>query len=150
MVAGTKYYVITSSLDASEFYANISTLSWDGFLNETLIGFGVKTSRLSVLWQKPSVPSTMNPASKCLIHLTQDIYKQHLLPGPTFSTLVGKFTSALRQLMTWEKLSSRYSLADVSEIRMVSLYDMCSNVMIDATQMTLFDNVLFQIDPTMT
>ena len=52
--------------------------------------------------------------------------------------------------MTWEKLSSRYSLADVSEIRMVSLYDMCSNVMIDATQMTLFDNVLFQIDPTMT
>ena len=150
MVAGTKYYVITSPVDASEFYANTSTLSWDGFLNETLTGFGVKASRLNVLWQKPEVSSPINPSSKCLIHLTQDLYKQHLLPGPTFSTLVGKFTSALGQLMTWEQVSSRYSLADRPESRKVSLYNICSNIMIDATQMTLFDDILFTIDPTMT
>lgn len=150
MVAGTRYYIITSPVDASEFYANVSTLSWDGFLNETLMGFGVSASRLDVLWQKPLAPSTLNPASKCLIHLTQDLYKQHLLPGPTFSTLVGTFTTALRQLMTWEQVSSRYSLVDAPESRKVSLFDLCSNTMIDATQMTLFDNILFQIDPAMT
>lgn len=92
----------------------------------------------------------MNPASKCLIHLTQDLYKQHLLPGPTFSALVEKFTLALKQLMTWEQLSSRYGLVDAPQTRTVSLYDMCSNIMIDATQMTLFDDVLFHIDPNMT
>lgn len=52
--------------------------------------------------------------------------------------------------MTWEQVSFRYSLADSPETQKVSLYDMCSNIMIDATQMTLFGNVLFQIDPTMT
>lgn len=150
IVAGTKYYVITSPADASEFYANVSTLAWDGFLNETLMGFSVEVSRLPILWQKPLTSSTINPNSKCLIHLTQDLYKQHLLPGPTFSTLVGNFTSALRQIMTWEQLSARFGLADGPETRKVSLYDLCSIIMIDATQMTLFDNILFTIDPTMT
>ena len=114
------------------------------------MGFGVEASRLPVLWQKPWAPSTINPTSKCLIHLTQDLYKQHLLPGPTFSTLIENFTLALRQIMTWEQVSARYGLADGPETRKVSLYELCSNIMIDATQMTLFDNILFTIDPTMT
>ncbi|KAI9878024.1 MAG: hypothetical protein M1830_002144 [Pleopsidium flavum] len=150
MVAGTKYYIITSPFDASEFYANVSTLSWDGFLNETLAGFGVDATRLDVLWEKPSAPSIVNPAGKCLIHLTQDLYKQHLLPGPTFSTLIEKYKVAVSQLMTWERLSSCYGLATASKTQKISLYDFCSTIMIDATQMTLFDPVLFMIDPNMT
>ena len=52
MVAGTKYYIITSPSDAGDFYTHVSTLSWDGFLNESLAGFGVNPTRLAVLWQK--------------------------------------------------------------------------------------------------
>jgi hypothetical protein len=150
MVAGTKYYVITSPSDASEFYSNVSTLSWDGFLNETLTGFGVDSTRLDVLWERPATASVVNPAKKSLIHLTQDLYKQHLLPGPTFSTLIGKYKSAVTQMMSWERLSSTYGLLTASETRQVSLYDFCSSIMIDATQMTLFDTILFSIDPNMT
>lgn len=150
MVAGTMYYIVTSPDDAGEFYTNVSTLSWDGFLNETLMGFGVNRTRLNVLWEKPSTTSVVNPARKCLIHLTQDLYKQHLLPGPTFSTLIRKYKQAVSDLMTWERISTRYGLATDSKARRVSLYDFCSNVMIDATQMTLFDPILFAIDPSMT
>lgn len=150
IVAGTKYYVITSPFDAGEFYSNVSTLSWDGFLNETLIGFGVNATRLDALWKKPSATSALNPARKCLIHLTQDLYKQHLLPGPTFSTLTTKYKEAVSQVMSWERLSSSYGLATPSKTRNLSLFDFCSTTLIDATQMTLFDPVLFAIDPNMT
>lgn len=150
MVAGTKYYIITSPDNASEFYTNVTTLSWDGFLNETLAAFGVNSSRLNDLWEKPSFSSSVNPAGKCLIHLTQDLFKQHLLPGPTFSTLIGKYKIAISQLMTWEQLSSRYGLATVSKTQKLSLFDFCSSVLINATQMTLFDPILFTIDPHMT
>ena len=150
MVAGTRYYIITSPDDAGEFYNNVSTLSWDGFLNETLMGFGVSNARLDVLWKKPSISSAVNPSRKCLIHLTQDLYKQHLLPGPTFSTLTGKFRQAVSDLMTWKRISSAYGLATDSKTSKVSLYDFCSLIMIDATQMTLFDPILFAIDPGMT
>jgi hypothetical protein len=150
MVAGTKYYIITSPSDATEFYSNISTLSWDGFLNETLMGFGVDATRLDVLWKKPLATSAVNPAGKCLIHLTQDLYKQHLLPGPTFSTLIGKYKTAVNQLMSWEWVSSCYGLATAKKTDTISLYDFCSTTMIDATQMTLFDSILFAIDPNMT
>ncbi|MCJ1432521.1 hypothetical protein MMC27_001878 [Xylographa pallens] len=150
LVAGVKYYVITSPLDASEFYNNVNTLSWDGFLNETLTGFGVSADRLEVLWEKPAKPSEINPNRKCLIHLTQDLYKQHLLPGPTFSTLVGAFERALNGLMTWEKICSQYRFPVENQTINVSLFEFSASFMIDATQMTLFDNVLFSIDPTMT
>ena len=48
----TKYYIITSPFDVGGSYTNLSTLSWDGFLNETLTGFGVDLTRLNILWEK--------------------------------------------------------------------------------------------------
>ena len=138
-----------SPADAGDFYTNVSTLSWDGFLNETLTGFGVNPARLAVLWEKPVSSTVVNPGGKCLIHLTQDLYKQHLLPGPTFSTLIEKYKDAVETLMTWERLSCCGSAPGQSIIQ-TSLYDLCSIVMIDATQMTLFDPILFAIDPNMT
>jgi hypothetical protein len=149
-VAGSKYYVITSPEDVGEFYKNTSTLSWDGFLNETLATFGVASERLGVLWRIPEVPTLINPARKCLIHLTQDIYQQHLLPGPRFSTLTTKYKAALNQLLTWESLTSTFGLPVSSKTIQVSLYDLCALVLIEATQLTLFDPVLSKIDPTMT
>jgi cholesterol 7alpha-monooxygenase len=125
-------------------------LSWDGFLNETLRGFGVSPARLDVLWRTPSVPSDINPAAKCLIHLTQDLYKQHLLPGPKFNILTDKFKASLNLLTKWDRISTHYGLRGALEARNMSLYDICADIMIDATQMTLFDDILFQIDPKMT
>ena len=82
MVARTKHYIITSPLDVGGFYTNVSTLSWDGFPNETLTGFGVDPMRLNILWERPAICAQINPAGECLIHVTQDLYKQHLLPRP--------------------------------------------------------------------
>ena len=149
MVAGTKYYVLTDPQDASDFYANVTTLSWDGFLNETLHAFGVSRDRLDVLWERPSRSTAVNPSAKCLIHLTQELYQKHLIPGPTFSTLMNTFDVALNSLLNWDAISTRYPAATTPGERTLSLFSLCADIMIDATQMTLFDNILFSIDPSM-
>jgi hypothetical protein len=144
------YYVIASPSDATDFYSNIMTLSWDGFLNYTLHAFGVSPKRLEVLWTPPEKATVLNPQRKCLIHLTQDLYKQHLLPGPTYSGLIEKYRKSLQDLSSWEKLSWRHSKDVTARSNTFFLYDLCAQVMIDATQVLLFDPILFAIDPTMT
>lgn len=150
MILGKTYYVITSPLDATDFYSNTTTLSWDGFLNHTLHAFGVSPKRLEVLWARPEGATARNPHGKCLIHLTQDLYKQHLLPGPNFSGLIEKYKTSLMALTTWETLAERHGSSAASPKGSFSLYNLCAQVMIDATQLSLFDPILFAIDPTMT
>lgn len=149
-ITGKVFYVITSPIEATDFYTNTTTLSWDGFLNQTLHAFGVSTQRLDVLWATPKESTNLNPQKKCLIHLTQDLYKQHLLPGPTFSGLIEKYKTSLIGLTSWETLTERHGVPTYSKSNSFSLYDLCAQVMIDATQLSLFDPILFAIDPTMT
>jgi hypothetical protein len=103
-----------------------------------------------VLWARPEQSTPLNPARKNLIHLTQDLYKQHLLPGPTYSGLIHKYKTTLQAFTTWEKMAEKHGLDATASRNAVSLYDVCAQVMIDATQQTLFDPVLFAIDPSMT
>jgi hypothetical protein len=84
------------------------------------------------------------------IHLTEDLYKQHLLTGPKLDILVETYHRALKQLTSWENLRSAYGLISVSQTRRISLYDLCSYLMFDASQMALFDPILFAIEPNMT
>ncbi|KAF2851333.1 cytochrome P450 [Plenodomus tracheiphilus IPT5] len=150
VILGKTYYVISSPSDTTDFYSNITTLSWDGFLNHTLHTFGVSSKRLEFLWTPPEKATVLNPKRKCLIHLTQDLYKQHLLPGPTYSGLIEKYRQSLQDLSSWEKLSWRHGKDVTARSNTFSLYDLCAQVMIDATQLSLFDPVLFAIDPSMT
>jgi hypothetical protein len=149
-IMGTKYYVLTEPTHASGVYGDPLTFSWDNFLNDALIGFGVHRDRLNVLWQRSPTPTPVNPAQRSLIHLTQDLYKQFLLPGPAFSGLIDTYQDALRQMTSWDRISGSYGLASPNETWRVSLYDLCANIMIDATQLSLFDPILFTIEPTMT
>ncbi|KAF2268988.1 cytochrome P450 [Lojkania enalia] len=150
LILGKVYYVITSPLDVTSFYSNTTTLSWDGFLNYTLHSFGVSPKRLEDLWARPEETTVVNPYCKCLIHLMQDLHKQHLLPDPTFGGLIKKYKASLRDITSWDELIDKHGLAASSARNPFSLYDLCAQVMIDATQLSLFDPILFAIDPTMT
>ena len=149
-VAGTKYYVLPSPADATTFYNNTTTLSWDWFLNEVLVGFGVKPARLNKLWTPSTIPTPINPACKNLINLTEDLYKKHLLPGQNFDTLISRLQNNLNDLLSWKRISRRFGLASDVTTQRISLLDLCGDVLIDATQASLYDPILFNIDPEMT
>jgi cholesterol 7alpha-monooxygenase len=53
-------------------------------------------------------------------------------------------------LASWKNIIERHGGAVSSQESCFSLYDLCAQIMIDATQLSLFDPVLFNIDPTMT
>jgi len=112
----------------------------------------VEPSRLDRLWAKAAVPTPVNPSAKSLINLTEDLYIQHLLPGKSFRRLASKLEWNMTKLMSWDELSNRFSLnvdgRGLSEA--ISLKNLCGNVLIDVTQMSLFDPVLFKLDPGMT
>ncbi len=121
-------------------------------MNEVLIGFGVKPNRLDRLWAKAASPTPVNPSAKSLINLTEDLYVQHLLPGKSFRKLASKLELNMTKLMSWDELSNRFHLnvngGGSSEA--MSLKNLCGDVLIDVTQMSLFDPVLFKLDPGMT
>lgn len=139
----------TSPADIRPFFANASALSLDGFLNQVLIGFGCVSERLHTLWQR-NQPSPTNPKGKSLIHLTEDLFKHHLLPGPNFDSLLSRYRGAIEELLPWNHLEAVYPTLTGKETEAISLYDLCSDFMINATQMVLFDPDLFAIDPEMT
>ena len=151
-VAGTKYYVVTNPDHTATFYNNNVGLSWDQFLNEVLLGFGVERSRLDRLWSLPGRTSSVNPSGKCLINLTEDLYIQHLLPGESFRRLAEKLEKNMINSMSLDSLSERFPSLKHEEdgVVRVSLKNLCSDVLIDVTQMCLFDPVLFKFDPEMT
>ncbi|KAI9845649.1 MAG: hypothetical protein M1837_004623 [Sclerophora amabilis] len=149
IVANKKYYILPSPRDADVFYSNVTTLTWDGFLNDVLVAFGVNRSRLNPLWAKPATRSAINPNRKDLIHLTEDLYKKHLLPGKTYDDLIHRLQSSLNSLLSSAQMTKRFGTSSTRSQR-VSLLGLCGNILIDATQMSLFDPVLFRIDPNMT
>ena len=83
-LAGQTFYVLTSPQDAALVYKNITSLSFDGFMLDTLVRCGVSSFAIQKLWLSPkdgfnaSIP---NPAQKCLAQLMRDFHRQQLLPG---------------------------------------------------------------------
>ncbi|PYH98110.1 cytochrome P450 [Aspergillus ellipticus CBS 707.79] len=148
-IAGKRYYVITTPANSRLFFSDATALTLDGFLNRVLVGFGCGLDRIPTLWQA-NPPTPLNPKGKNLINLTEDLFKHHLLPGPTFDILVERYRGALRDLLSWDRLTTLHPMMDEKRTKPISLYDLCSEFMINATQMSLFDPVLFQIDPSMT
>jgi hypothetical protein len=112
----------------------------------------VEPSRLDRLWAKAAAPTPVNPSTKSLINLTEDLYIQHLLPGKSFRKLASKLEWNMTKLMSWDELSNRFSLnvdgRGLSEA--ISPQNLCGDVLIDVTQISLFDPVLFKLDPGMT
>ncbi|MCJ1454190.1 hypothetical protein MMC28_004541 [Mycoblastus sanguinarius] len=149
IVANKKYYVIPSPQDADAFYSNVTTMTWDGFLNDVLVAFGVNKNRLEPLWTEPPSRSSINPKGKDLIHLTEDLYKRHLLPGRTYDILINRLSLSISNLLRPEQMGPRFGLCGTRS-GAISLLDLCGGILIDATQMSLYDPILSRIDPDMT
>ncbi len=61
-VGRTKFYVVTGPQDVAQVCRNVTTLNWDGHLNQILTNFGFKGEALKLAWHKPI------PGESCYIH----------------------------------------------------------------------------------
>lgn len=149
-IAGTKYYILSSAVDATAFYNNASTLSWDSFLRDCLTGFGVNPKRLDKLWCPSTTRSEINPSGKNIINLTEELYRKHLLPGENFEVLMSRLKQNLEDYLSHDRVFESFGHGSGNSTQKISLLQLCGDVLINVTQAALFDPVLFRIDPTMT
>ncbi|KAE8383846.1 cytochrome P450 [Aspergillus bertholletiae] len=146
MIAGERYYFITSPADTRPFFADVQALTTDGFLDRALLAFGCAPERLHTLWQR-NTPTPVNPKGKNLIHLTQDLFKHDLVPGPTFDLLLNRYQGALDELLSWDRLVGAYPSLVSTQTEAISLYDICADFIANANQIVMYDRALLAIDP---
>jgi cholesterol 7alpha-monooxygenase len=146
--------VIASAENTRPFFNDIGALSIDGFLNQALIAFGCAPERLDRLWRL-SEPTEVNPQGKNLIHLTEDLFKQDLVPGLMFGVVMERYQKGLNELLAWDRLVNVYpSLDGISNgvggrTEPISLYEMCTDLVVNINQRILFDPALLAIDSNM-
>ncbi|KAL4744325.1 hypothetical protein BDW72DRAFT_199706 [Aspergillus terricola var. indicus] len=151
-IAGDRYYVITSPADTRPFFANASALTIDGFLDRSLIAFGCAPGRLDKMWQL-NAPSRLNPKGKSLVNLTEDLFKQDLVPGLPFDVIVERYQKALDGLLSWDRLvgvhPSLVGTGPGGRTEPISLYDLCTDIVVNANLRVFFAPALLAIDSNM-
>jgi hypothetical protein len=123
-------------------------------MDRLLDAFGLSKSARKISWRKPEPDEsddvrmkTINPQSKCLVHLIEDIYKTQLLPGDHLNVMLD---TVMGRLDNWINLSSLYGPfvrhSTLSE-RELSVKELCAFVITDATTRALFGDLMFEIEP---
>ena len=153
-LAGQTFYVLTSPQDAALAYKNITSLSFDGFMLDALVGCGVSPFAIQKLWLSPKdgfnapIP---NPEQKCLAQLMRDFHKQQLLPGKHQMILGQKFQNFIDESLSWDvlKAASRpgYVVSSSGASVELSLRGWCGDVLLTAATRAFFGEALLELAP---
>lgn len=148
---GQTLYIVTSPKHAAEVYNKISIFSWDEYLAELLVKFGVEPSALPKICEDPKpgdarCASPSNPQSKSIVHLSEELYRRQFLPGPALDGFSDKLLGLIQGSLSWNRLPSRYN----SNSGYFPLMDFCAELLVDATTRILFDDIIYEIEPQLT
>ena len=135
-------------------YKSSTSLSWDYYLKELLLSFGVDNSVISKNLRSPKThqnghtkkPNGFHVERKSLVSWTEDLYRQQFPPGPRYQKLSNSMLSLVDDALQWKKLPSRYT---VNEER-IPLMDFCGNTLIQATTGSLLGDLIYEIEPKFT
>lgn len=152
-MGGEKLYVLTSADDVAEAFKNTDSLEFDGFIADMLLSFGATSSGVGKMFHHPSRGGSgypvggMNSRSKSLAHLSEDLYKQQLLPGERLDKLAGRLIGSIDEALQWEKMPHLYYPQSFSREMNISLMKWCGDILIDAAITALFGPRIYQINP---
>lgn len=148
---GQTLYVVTSAKHAADVYNKISIFSWDEYLAELLVKFGVEPSALPRICEDPRpgdarCASPSNPQSKSIVHLSEEFYRRQFLPGPALDGFSDKLLGLIQRSLSCNRLPSRYN----SSSNYFPLMDFCAELLVDSTTRILFDDLIYEIEPRLT
>ena len=128
-------------------------MNFDGHLNELLINFGFKGEALRLAWHEPEpgescyLPDDLiTPRQKSLNRLTEEVYKQQLLPGEKMDIMCRVFINAPDYTLQWNRLEF-CTLVHNGDRKQVSLRALCRYTMVDAAIRSMFGSHLHAIEP---
>ena len=135
-------------------YKDSTSLSWDYYLKELLLSFGVNNSVLSKSLRSPGTqqnghtkkPNCVHVERKSLVSWTEDLYRQQFPPGPRYQKLSDSMLGFVDDALQWKKLPSRYTVNG----ERIPLMDFCGNILIQATTRSLLGDLINEIEPKFT
>ena len=117
------------------------------------MNFGFKGEALRLAWHvaQPGEPcylpdDLITPRQKSLNRLTEEVYRQQLLPGPKMDVMCKTFIDSISNTLRWENLDF-CMLAKTDKGRRVSLRALCQQTMVEAATRSMFGSHLHQIEP---
>ncbi|KAL8652125.1 MAG: hypothetical protein Q9210_002876 [Variospora velana] len=119
-------------------YKNTTTLSFDNFIRDLHVSFGLSTSGLETMWD--------NSYGKCLVHQSGDLHRAQLHPGEHLDDLMQKLLATIERRLN-EDHEKFTNTSDHQTVR--SLYDWCADVLVPAASIAFFGEALLRIEPNL-
>ncbi|KAL8693351.1 MAG: hypothetical protein Q9224_003769 [Gallowayella concinna] len=154
-VWGEKMYIVTASDDVARALKNTHALVFHDYLIQLLINFGVGKKTRRLLWYeaKPDDPlylpdDLVTPRQKSVSYLTEEVYRQQLLPGEKMDSMCKVFMDSVKDTLQWHRLDfcTRATFPD-SRRKQISLNALCRYTMVDAATRSMFGAYLHKFEP---
>ncbi|KAL9588474.1 MAG: hypothetical protein Q9203_002714 [Teloschistes exilis] len=121
-------------------YKNTTSLSFDDFIRDLHVAFGLSAAGLQTMWDKSN--------GKCLVHVANDLHHAQLLPGKHLDDLTQRFLGQIERRLTWDFLLAhdhRVARGAPAQVTL-SLYDWCAHVLVPAASEAFFGEAMLRIN----
>ena len=134
-------------------YKNTSTLSFDSFIRDLHIGFGMSSDGVEIMWktQGDSIQAEASKSfsNKCLVHVGNKIHQSQLHPGPHLEDLTQQFLTQIEKRLLWESIKHMDIALPTEGTSVVALplYKWCADVLVNAATRAFFGESLLRDNP---
>jgi hypothetical protein len=134
-------YVINSPENILAVYKAPKALDFDPFIKVILGKYGITRGTLSKMFN--SSPDD----SKNWMEISVDNLKLQLHPGEKSDILQEDLLGCIDKTLTWKSLKGRMVVATEGSAKIVSLYDWCEMVIVNAQTRAFFDPMIYKVCP---
>lgn len=152
-ICGKKLYFITNPSDVTESFRNVTSLSWDKYLDELLTCWGVKKDAVPLLHAENPKLATLFSTVTTNQHQRKDLYNfadlvfRRQLAVDKVDELSSVFFRTLNSTASWSQLECQSSSGKNIRLTVRGLLDCTLSRAI--TQM-FFGDTIFKIEPAIT
>ncbi|KAF2806677.1 cytochrome P450 [Mytilinidion resinicola] len=153
-VLGTKLYFLTNPADVSESFRNVTTLSWEKYLDVLLVSFGVKKNAMPLLHKDnqsldrlfSTVTNTNNRARKRKLLDFADLAYRRQLAVDKVDELSSVFFRTLHETASWPQLAYKTTYGSHSRL---TVRDLLDRTLARGIAKMFFGEVIFDLEPEM-
>ena len=152
---GEKLCVITSSEDVSTIFKSPKQFTFEVFVRDVSLLFGVLPEIVDLMFRVPSedhlssVPQASAHLGKHFIDRAHESYKLQLHPGDRLDILQDAFLSKIDGYLQWSEFSDKFTLEGLPNRKTVSLLGWCTEVLLASATKAVFGNAILEIEPNL-
>ncbi|CAG8976222.1 hypothetical protein HYALB_00010768 [Hymenoscyphus albidus] len=142
-VMGQQLHIVNSPKDVLSVYKNSKGLDFNPIIKEIMASFGLRASTLGKMFD-------LDSNGKFWMDTAHENFKLQMHPGERLDELQTTFLGNIDKSLNWEKLAGPMVLSGYGdEVKIVSLFKWCGEVLVDSATRAFFGDSIFHIDPNL-